>query len=182
MKKLLLATIICALSALAPRARADINLDDIAPKVTKCWGTTCLMPDAAINAVLFNLDTKKFEAGTVSLGGGLALLFFSDQFYASGLVAHITGVITQEEGKASFAMPTLGLVFLRYVEAGFSYRIATGEKNTPFISLAGNIPWDLFTPATLPQRAATARAANARNQELHQKAAGMGNSAEAAQP
>ena len=169
MKRILFPVLALALLAAAP-ARADINLDDIAPKLTKCWGNTCIMPDAAVNAVLFNVDSKKFEAGTVSLGAGLALLLFSDQFYASGIVAHVTGVISQEEGKSSFAMPTVGLAFLRYVEVGFSYRIASGEPNTSYISLAGNIPWDVFTTATLPQRATAARAANARNLELQQGA------------
>jgi hypothetical protein len=173
MKRILLPAILAlALFASSP-ARADINLDEIAPKLTKCWGNTCIMPDAAVNAVLFNLTTKKLEAGTVSLGGGLALLFWSDQWYASGLVGHVTGVLTQETGKSSFAMPTLGLVFLRYVEVGFSYRWSSDEPNAKYISVAGNIPWDVFTTATLPQRATAARAASARNLELQQRTSGM---------
>lgn len=145
-----------ALLAASP-ARADINLDDIAPKVTKCWGSTCIMPDAAVNAVLFDLSTKKWEAGTVSLGAGLALLFAADQAYASGITAHLTGVLSQEAGKASFAMPTVGVIVARYFEVGYSYRFADGGPNASYISVAGNIPWDVFTKATLPQRATAAR-------------------------
>lgn len=144
--------------AYSPAARADINLDDIAPKLTKCWGNTCVMPDAAVNATLFNLDTKKFEAGTVGLGAGVALLFASDQATASGLTVHLTGVVSQEAGKSSFAMPTVGVILLRYLEVGFSYRFASDEPNAKYISLAGNIPWDAFTKATLPQRAARVKA------------------------
>jgi hypothetical protein len=149
---------LCAflLAAQAP-ARADINLDDIAPAVTKCWGTTCVMPDASVNAVVFNLGTKKFEAGTVALGGGLALLFASDSALASGLTAHLTGVLSQETGRSSYAMPTIGVVLARYFEIGYSRRFATGEPGTNYISIAGNVPWDVFTRATLPQRAARAK-------------------------
>jgi hypothetical protein len=138
--------------AYSPAARADINLDDIAPKLTKCWGTTCVMPDAAVNATLFNLGTKKWEVGTTSLGAGVALLFAADQAIASGLTVHLTGVLSQEAGKASFYMPTVGIVIARYFEAGFSRRFATDEPNANYISIAGNIPWDVFTKATLPQR------------------------------
>ena len=148
---------ILALSGATP-AHADINLDDIAPQLTKCWGTTCVMPDASVNAVVFNLDSKKWEAGTVSLGGGVALLFAADQALASGLTVHLTGVLSQETGKSSFAMPTIGVVLLRYLEVGFSRRFASDEPNASYISVAGNIPWDVFTRATLPQRSATARA------------------------
>jgi hypothetical protein len=148
-----------ATAALAPApARADISLDDIAPAVTKCWGTTCVMPDAAVNATLFNLGTKKFEVGTVGLGAGVALLFAADQAVASGLTVHLTGVLSQETGKSSFAMPTVGLILLRYLEVGFSYRLASDEPNAKYISLAGNVPWDVFTKATLPQRVARVKA------------------------
>jgi hypothetical protein len=107
----LLAFIITAVLAPAP-ARADINLDDLAPKLTKCWGTTCVMPDASVNAVVFNLGTKKFEAG---------------------------------------------IVLARYFEVGYSRRFATDEAGTNYISIAGNVPWDVFTRATLPQRSARAK-------------------------
>jgi hypothetical protein len=109
-----LAALICALAAFSPEARADINLDDISPKITKCWGNTCVMPDAAVNAALFDLSAKKWEVGTTSLGAGLALLFAADSPYASGAALHLTGVLTQAEGKSSFAMPTIGIVLARY--------------------------------------------------------------------
>ena len=146
---------------MAGKARADINLDDIAPKVTKCWGNTCLMPDAAVNAALFDLSAKKWEVGTTSLGAGLALLFVADSPYASGLTAHLTGVLTQAVGQPSFVMPTIGAVLMRYLEVGFSYRFAGSVPNTSYLSVAANIPWDVFTQATIPQRATRARAAMA---------------------
>jgi hypothetical protein len=158
MKRILLALAIFLVST---QARADINLDDIAPKVTKCWGTTCVMPDASLNAVLFDISAKKWEVGTTSLGAGLALLFAADSPYASGISAHVTGVLTQETGKSSFAMPTIGAVFLRYFEVGYSYRISSSAANTSYLSVAGNIPWDVFTAATIPQRAKAARVAAA---------------------
>ena len=152
--------VICALILgsllIAGTARADFNLDDVAPRVTKCWGTTCVMPAASVNAVLFDLNTKTWQAGTTSLGAGLALLFMADSAWASGLTAHLTGVLAQEG--PSFAMPTAGLVLARYFEVGYSYRFSEGS-NTSYISVAGNIPWDLFTKATIPQRARAARAA-----------------------
>jgi hypothetical protein len=161
MKRFLLALSILASMLVPVAARADINLDDIAPKVTKCWGTTCVMPDAAVNAALLNLSTKKWEVGTTSLGAGLALLFLADTAYASGITAHLTGVLTQTAGQSSFAMPTIGAVFLRYFEVGYSYRLSSTEPNASYISVAGNIPWDVFTAATLPQRMQAARLAEA---------------------
>jgi hypothetical protein len=159
---LILAALLCSFAAFSPMARADINLDDIAPKVTKCWGTTCVMPDAAVNAALFDVSAKKWEVGTTSIGAGLALLFVADSPYASGLTAHLTGVLTQETGKSSFAMPTIGAVIMRYLEVGYSYRISSSAPNASYISVAGNIPWDVFTTATLPQRATAARMEAAR--------------------
>lgn len=147
------------LFCLATPARADIVLDNIAPNLTKCWGSTCLMPDAAVNAALFNLDSKKWEAGAVSLGGGAALLLWSDTAYASGPAVHVTGVLTNEPGKSSFAMPTVGLVIARYLQLGFSYRWASDGPSSSYLSVAGNLPWDLFTRATIPERAQMARAA-----------------------
>jgi hypothetical protein len=119
------------------------------------------MPDAAVNAALLNLSTKKWEVGTTSLGAGLALLFLADTAYASGITAHLTGVLTQTAGQSSFAMPTIGAVFLRYFEVGYSYRLSSTEPNASYISVAGNIPWDVFTAATLPQRMQAARLAEA---------------------
>lgn len=136
----------------------DIVLDNIAPYLTKCWGTACVMPDAAVNAILINVATWKREAGAVSLGGGVALLLWADTPYASGIAAHLTGVLTDEPGRASFAMPTVGLVFARYLQVGLSRRIVDGPDST-YISVAGNLPWDLFTRATIPERAQMARAA-----------------------
>jgi hypothetical protein len=159
MKRILLALSILAVTLAPLAARADINLDDIAPKVTKCWGTTCLMPDAAVNAALFDVSAKKWQVGTTSLGAGLALLFVADSPYASGLTAHLTGVLTQTAGQSSFVMPTIGAVFMRYLEIGYSYRLSSSEPNASYISVAGNIPWDVFTAATLPQRMTAARAA-----------------------
>jgi len=155
------ALLLVALAAIAvpATASADINLDNLAPNLTKCWGSTCVMPDAAVNAALFDLSAKKWEVGTTSLGAGLALLFASDSPYASGLTAHLTGVLTQAEGKSSFAMPTLGIVLARYFEVGYSYRFTSGAANASYLSVAGNIPWDVFTAATIPQRAMAARRA-----------------------
>jgi hypothetical protein len=150
-------------------SRADIQLDDIAPKVTKCWGTTCVMPDAAVNASLLNLSTKKWEVGTTSIGAGLALLFVADSPYASGLTAHLTGVLTQTAGQSSFAMPTIGAVFLRYFEVGYSYRLSASEPNASYVSIAGNIPWDVFTGFTMPTRAKMAREARAKGQVMTAK-------------
>ena len=152
-----LAILLCSFAVSTP-ARADLNLDDIAPKVTKCWGSTCLMPDAAVNAALFDLSAKKWEVGTTSLGAGLALLFVADSPYASGLTVHLTGVLTQTAGQSSFGMPTLGLVLMRYLEVGYSYRFSASAPNTSYISVAANIPWDVFTAATMPVRATRARA------------------------
>jgi hypothetical protein len=148
-----------AFAAFATPARADLNLDDLAPKLTKCWSSTCVMPDAAVNAALFDISAKKWQVGTTSLGAGIALLFVADSPYASGLTAHLTGVLTQTTGQSSFAMPTIGLVLMRYFEVGYSYRLSSNEPNASYISVAGNIPWDVFTAATLPQRMARARAA-----------------------
>jgi hypothetical protein len=161
MKRTLLTLSIFASLLVPVAARADISLDDIAPKITKCWGKTCLMPDAAVNAALLNMSTKKWEVGTTSLGAGLALLFSADTAYASGITAHLTGVLTQTAGQSSFAMPTIGAVFLRYFEVGYSYRLSSTEPNASYISVAGNIPWDVFTTATLPQRMQAARLAEA---------------------
>jgi hypothetical protein len=161
MRKIFAILALLAFAAIATPARADLNLDDIAPKITKCWGTMCLMPDAAVNAALLNLSTKKWEVGTTSLGAGLALLFLADTAYASGITAHLTGVLTQTAGQSSFAMPTIGAVFLRYFEVGYSYRLSSTEPNASYISVAGNIPWDVFTAATLPQRMQAARLAEA---------------------
>jgi hypothetical protein len=161
MRKIFAILALLAFAAIATPARADLNLDDIAPKITKCWGTMCLMPDAAVNAAMLNLSTKKWEVGTTSLGAGLALLFLADTAYASGITAHLTGVLTQTAGQSSFAMPTIGAVFLRYFEVGYSYRLSSTEPNASYISVAGNIPWDVFTAATLPQRMQAARLAEA---------------------
>lgn len=155
-----IASVILFIAALgaASQARADISLDTIAPRLTKCWGTsTCLMPAASVNAAMLNLSTKKWEAGTVALGAGLALLFAADTPYASGLVAHLTGVLSQEPGKSSFAMPSIGVLALRYIEVSYSYRMADGEPNTGYLSVAGVVPWDMFTRATIPERAKAAR-------------------------
>ena len=165
MKRFLLALSILASMLVPVAARADINLDDIAPKVTKCWGTTCVMPDAAVNAALFDISAKQWQVGTTSLGAGLALLFVADSPYASGVTAHLTGVLTQASGQSSFAMPTIGLVLMRYLEVGYSYRFSSSAPNVSYISVAGNIPWDVFTAATLPQRMQTARLAAARAQQ-----------------
>lgn len=144
--------------ALAPAARADINLDNVVSNVTKCWGTTCVMPDASVNATMFNLGTKKFEAGVVSLGGGAVLLFKSDQGYASGLCAHLSGLLSQEAGKSSFALWSVGAVFARYLEVSYTRSWVSSGDSSQYISIAGNIPWDVFTKATIPQRATAARA------------------------
>jgi hypothetical protein len=152
----IIAALLCSFAA---PAKADINLDNLAPNLTKCWGSTCVMPDAAVNAALFDLSAKKWEVGTTSLGAGLALLFASDSPYASGAALHLTGVLTQAEGKSSFAMPTIGIVLARYFEVGYSYRFNSGAENSSYLSVAGNIPWDVFTTATIPQRAMAARRA-----------------------
>ena len=141
-------------------ARADINLDDIAPRLTKCWGSTCLQPAASVNAVMFDLSAKKWMAGTTSLGAGLELLFAADQAYGSGLIAHLTGVISQQG--PSFAMPTIGVVLFRYAELGYSYRVASDAPNASYVSGSLTLPWDLLaTGKSLPVRAAAARAARA---------------------
>lgn len=148
----------------APLGFPDINLDDIVPRLTKCWGSTCLMPDGAINAVMFNLGTKKFEVGTASIGAGLMLLFASDSPYGSGVALHLTGVYSQD--KASWVMPTIGAVLARYVQIGYSPRWSSGEPMAHFVSLAGNLPGDLFGGETIPLRKARAvRAARATRTE-----------------
>ena len=151
----LLALVLGSLLLVSP-ARADFNLDDVAPKVTKCWGNTCLMPAASVNAVLFDLNTRQWQAGTTSLGAGLALLFWADTPWASGFTAHLTGVLSQQG--PSFAMPTAGITVARYFEVGYSYRFSE-YRNTSYISLAGVVPFDLFTRLTIPERARAARAA-----------------------
>lgn len=150
-------TVIAALVLTMGPACADINLDEIAPKLTKCWGATCLQPAASVNAVLFDVSAKKWQAGTTSLGAGLELLFAADQAYGSGIIAHLTGVIAQQG--ASFAMPTFGVVLLRYAEVGYSYRLASDAPNASYVSVALTLPWDLVaTGKTLPARATAARA------------------------
>ena len=160
MRKLLLVTIVaftaCFATLVARNAKADIVLDNIVPQLTKCWGTTCVMPDASVNATLFNIKSKQWEVGTTSLGAGLALLFAADSAYSSGIALDVTGVLTQRTGASSFAMPTVGLILARYLKIGYSYRIASGEPNSSYISVAGNLPWDVFTTATIPTRKAAA--------------------------
>lgn len=144
------------LGAASP-ARADIVLDEIAPKLTKCWDTTCLQPAAAVNAALYDLKAGQWMAGTTSLGAGLELLFFADQTYGSGFIAHLTGVVSQQG--PSFAMPTVGVVVFRYAEIGYSYRLQSEGENRHYLSASLTLPWDLVaTGKTLPTRAAAARA------------------------
>lgn len=157
MKRLFQDIILTALILAPLAARADVNLDDIAPKLTKCWGTTCLMPDASVNATMFNIDTKKWEAGVVALGGGAMLLFAADQDYGSGLCAHLTGKMSQETGQNSFAMWSAGAVFLRYLEVSYTRTWLSDGPASQYISVAGNIPWDVFTRATMPNRARAAQ-------------------------
>jgi len=150
--------VICALILgsllLSGPARADIDLDSIVPRLTKCWGTTCVTPAAAVDAVLFDLQAKKWQGGVTNLGGGVALLFAADTPWASGISARVTGVLSQTG--PSFAMPSIGVVVARYIEVAYSRRFAEGP-DTDYVSLAGVVPFDLFTKATIPERAQAAR-------------------------
>jgi hypothetical protein len=116
------------------------------------------MPDGAVNATLFDISAKKWTVGTTSLGAGFALLFASDQDLASGITVHLTGVLSQEEGKPSFYMPTVGVIVARYFEVGYSRAFNGDGTSKGYLGFAGNIPWDVFTKATLPQRVAAVRA------------------------
>jgi hypothetical protein len=159
MKRLIALVLFALALSVAPRARADINLDDIVPQFTKCWGTTCVMPDASVDATMYNLTTKKWEAGVVSLGGGAVLLLMADQAYASGVCAHISGLLSQEAGQSSYALWSVGAVFARYLEISYTRSWLSDGAASQYISIAGNIPWDIFTTATIPQRAMAARLA-----------------------
>jgi hypothetical protein len=161
--------VLAAALGAASTARADIVLDNIAPSVTKCWGNTCVMPDAAVNATLFDISAKKWTVGTTSLGAGIALLFASDQAMASGLTVHLTGVLSQEEGKPSFYMPTIGVIVARYFEVGYSRAFNGDGTSKGYLSFAGNVPWDVFTKATLPQRAMAARMAERAERKLTER-------------
>lgn len=152
----IIATLWVALGMVGPRcAKADVQLDTLAPKLSKCWGTTCLQPAAAVNAVLFDLGAKKWQTGTTSLGAGLELLAASNKDYSSGATLHLTGVVSQSA--PTYLMPTVGLVLFRYAELGYSYRFASGAANSRYLSVALTLPWDLIaTGQALPAKAAAA--------------------------
>ncbi len=138
------------------KAHADVDLNDIAPRLTKCWGTTCLQPAASVNAGLFDLKSRTWQAGTTSLGAGLEILFAADQAYSSGVSAHLTGTISQQN--ASLIMPTVGVVICRYAEIGYSYKLASGTPSASYLSIALTLPWDMLaTGVALPEQAKAAR-------------------------
>jgi len=147
MKKLLF---VLAMLLVAPRAWADIPLDDLAPRAVKCWGSTCLMPAVNVSAAMFDLKLRKWEAGAAALGAGGQLIFGTDQLYGSGIVVNFTGVYKTKG--ASWVMPTVGLVLFRYLQVGYSYRYTQGFDRGSYISIAGIMPWDLLTGDSLRAR------------------------------
>ena len=143
-------------------AQAPLVANDVAPPLSFCFGasTTCVVEDFGLQAVNYDLTAKKWSGGIQAAGFGYALLFASDQPYASGFSVHATFNFSQ--AAPSFLAPTFAVVVAHWFEFGYTpvfYDGSIGQQLTLMIGLNAEELTSLVTGKRLGARLAAAKLA-----------------------
>lgn len=160
MKRLLLFAAILPLLLLATPAHAQ----DAAPFAGHCFGdgtSTCLVPELSFDVTRIRLngpDAGSLAAGAVPVGLGYSMLFWYDQWYASGVNAH--GIIDFSQKGTDFFQVSGGFTLARYfhVVAVFD---RVGGGNEWWAAFGASVPVDVQPTSVADKRAKAVRAARA---------------------
>jgi hypothetical protein len=138
-------------------AQTPVTFSDVAPPLSFCIGqtTTCVMPDFGLQSVNYDLKAKAWSGGITNIAAGYALLFASDQPYASGFAVHASFNFDQKA--PSFFAPTFALVGFHWFEVGYTPVFMDGQigqRLTLGVNLNAEAITTLFTGKNLDARRA----------------------------
>ncbi|MGA9210474.1 MAG: hypothetical protein WB347_21950 [Terriglobales bacterium] len=162
-KALVLALVTGGALLVPARARAQTPVpSDVAPPLSFCVGatTTCVVPDMGLSTVSYDLVNKKWAGGITQIAVGYALLFASEQQYASGFAIH--AAFNFDQAAPSYFAPTFALVGFHWFEAGYTpvfYDGKIGQQLTLGVNLNAEALTTLVTGKNLSQRLAAKKAA-----------------------
>jgi hypothetical protein len=132
-----------------------ITYNDAAPPLSFCLGqsTTCVMPDFGLQTVNYDLKAKAWSGGVQTLAVGYALLFASNQPYASGVALHASFNFDQKT--PSYFAPTFAFVGFHWFEIGYTPVFLDGQigqKLTLGVNLTAEAITALLTGQSLDAR------------------------------